>query len=149
MVNFMHTYNEYIIYDLAGANSRIEIIEFAPQIFKGIRKRFGVTEEHLFQSFIPIHNVQAIYNFFTGAGKSSSFFFFSDNKSYVLKTLKESEKKLLLENGVLENYYQHVMDNSETLLSKYYGVYQIKIPNMQDITCFIMDNLLGADFINI
>ena len=149
MVSFMHTYNEYIIYDLAGANSRIEIIEFAPQIFKGIRKRFGVTEEHLFQSFIPIHNVQAIYNFFTGAGKSSSFFFFSDNKSYVLKTLKESERKLLLDNGVLENYYQHVMDNNETLLSKYYGVYQIKIPNMQDITCFIMDNLLGTDFIHI
>lgn len=108
-----------------------------------------MTEDHLFQSFIPIHNVQAIYNFFTGTGKSSSFFFFSDNKSYVLKTLKESEKKLLLENGILENYYNYVMSNKDTLLSKYFGVYQIKIPNMQDITCFIMDNLLGADYINI
>jgi 1-phosphatidylinositol-4-phosphate 5-kinase len=124
-------------------------LEFAPELFKGIRKRFGVTEEHLFQSFIPIHNIQAIYNFFTGSGKSSSFFFFSDNKAYVLKTLKESEKSLLLDRGILENYYEYVMNNKETLLSKYFGVYTIKVPNMQDITCFIMDNLLGADYINI
>jgi hypothetical protein len=123
MIKFMHTYSDYCIYDLSGANSRIEILEFAPAIFKGIRRRFGVSEDHLFQSFMPIHNVQAIYNFFTGTGKSSSFFFFSDNKAYVLKTLKESEKKLLLENGILENYYNYVMSNKETLLSKYYGVY--------------------------
>lgn len=41
------------------------------------------------------------------------------------------------------------MENPNTLLSKYYGVYQIKVGNMADINCFIMDNLLGSDFINI
>jgi hypothetical protein len=41
------------------------------------------------------------------------------------------------------------MNNKETLLSKFYGVYSIKVNNMQDLTCFIMDNLLGKDFINI
>jgi 1-phosphatidylinositol-4-phosphate 5-kinase len=67
----------------------------------------------------------------------------------VLKTLKESEKKLLLEGGILESYYTHVMANPDTLLSKYYGVFEIKISNMEDITCFVMDNLLGKDFHNI
>jgi len=61
----------------------------------------GIAEEFLFKSFVPIHNVQAIHNFFTGTGKSSSFFFFSDNKAFVLKTLKETEKRLLLEGGIL------------------------------------------------
>lgn len=41
------------------------------------------------------------------------------------------------------------MENPNTLLSKYYGVYTIRVGNMADITCFIMDNLFGADFINI
>lgn len=67
----------------------------------------------------------------------------------MLKTLKESEKRLLLDQGVLENYYTYVMDNPKTILSRYYGVYMIKIGNMADITCFIMDNLLGQDFIHI
>jgi hypothetical protein len=40
-------------------------------------------------------------------------------------------------------------DSDDTLLSKFYGIYTISMENMQDITCFIMDNLLGEDFMNI
>ena len=40
-------------------------------------------------------------------------------------------------------------DSEDTILSKFYGIYTIRIENMQDITCFIMDNLLGEDFMNI
>ena len=93
----MDTYNDLCIYDIGPANNQIEIIEYAPQIFSEIRKQFKITDEMLFNSFAPLHNIQAIHNFFTGTGKSSSFFFFSDDKTFVLKTLKESEKKLLLE----------------------------------------------------
>lgn len=41
------------------------------------------------------------------------------------------------------------MTAEETILSKFYGVFQIRVKNMQELTCFIMDNLLGQDFINI
>jgi hypothetical protein len=104
----------------------------------------------LFDSFSPVHNFQAIHNFSTGTGKSPSFFFFSDDKAFVLKTLKPTEKRLLLDQGVLEAYFQHVMKaEGKTLLSKLYGVYTIGTDSMQETTCFIMDNLLGCDFINI
>ncbi len=42
-----------------------------------------------------------------------------------------------------------MINNQESLLSKYYGVFTIKLQNMDDIDCFIMDNLLGRDFNNI
>jgi hypothetical protein len=71
----------------------------------------GISEEFLFNSFAPLHNIQAIHNFFTGSGKSSSFFFFSDNKCFVLKTLKDSEKKLLLDQGFFEEYYDYIMSS--------------------------------------
>ena len=70
---------------------KFEIKEYAPEIFKLIRRKFRVSDSLLFESFVPIHNIQSIHNFFTGSGKSSSFFFFSDNKQFVLKTLKDSE----------------------------------------------------------
>ena len=35
------------------------------------------------------------------------------------------------------------------MLSKYYGVFTIRLENMDEIHCFIMDNLLGRDFNNI
>ena len=68
---------------------------------------------------------------------------------FVLKTLKESEKKLLLSQGILENYYKHVMSSKRTFLSRFYGVFLIRVQYMQEITCFIMDNLLGQDFMHI
>jgi len=42
-----------------------------------------------------------------------------------------------------------MMDQDQSLLSKFYGVYTIRADNMQEITCYIMDNLLGSDFMNI
>ena len=61
----------------------------------------------------------------------------------MLKTMKESEKRLLFGQGVLENYYKHIMESDGTLLSKIFGIYQIRVRNMQEVTCFIMDNVLG------
>lgn len=41
------------------------------------------------------------------------------------------------------------MTYSDSLLSKYYGVFTIRVKQWGDIDCFIMDNLLGRDFLNI
>ena len=63
--------------------------------------------------------------------------------------MKDSEKKLLIEQGFLKNYHEHLKANRKTVLSKIYGVFTIKVESMEEITCFIMDNLLGKDFMNI
>lgn len=68
---FMTQYQNLCIYDVDHNNNNIlEIIEYAPEIFKAIRMKCGVSEEQLFNSFAPIYNIQAIHNFFTGSGKS-------------------------------------------------------------------------------
>jgi hypothetical protein len=69
----------------------------------------------------------------------------------VLKTLKDSEKALLInpKTGLLEPYFNHMMNVEQSFLSRFYGVYTIRAENMEEITCFIMDNLLGSDFMNI
>jgi len=103
----------------------------------------------MWKAFAPVHNFQAIHNFFQGAGKSESFFFFTDNKEFVLKTLKQSERKLLLETVVLEKYFEHLQGHPNSLLSRFYGVYTIRMKNMGEVTCFITDNLIGKDFMNV
>ena len=42
-----------------------------------------------------------------------------------------------------------MMNAKDTLLSRYYGVYTIKVKYMSEVTCFIMDNLIGKDLTNI
>lgn len=46
-----------------------------------------------------------------GSGKSASFFFFTANKKFVIKTLKQEELDLLAKKGVLEKYYNHLSKN--------------------------------------
>jgi len=38
----MNIYNDLLIYDIGPTNNTIEIIEFAPETFKNIRRKFGV-----------------------------------------------------------------------------------------------------------
>jgi len=54
-----------------------------------------MSEEALFNSFKPSNNSEGIFNFKTGGGKSPSFFFFTDDKKLMVKTLKSSEKEIL------------------------------------------------------
>ena len=49
-----------------------------------------------------------MFNFKTGGGKSPSFFFFPDNKLLMLKTMKPSEKEILLGKGFLLQYMKYV-----------------------------------------
>lgn len=55
---------------------KITIKEYAPKIFRNIRRKF-INEKDLFDSFVPSKNTDAIHSFKTGGGKSPSFFFFS------------------------------------------------------------------------
>ena len=59
-------------------------------------------------------------------GKSGSFFFFSHNKMFLIKTLTSSELNTFLEHFVWD-YYDHLVNNPETLLAKIYGVYTVII----------------------
>ena len=78
-----------------------------------------------------------------GSGKSASFFFFTSNQSFVIKTLKDEELELLARKGVLEKYYNYMKGQPKSLLARFYGVFTVKIQYMKPINVIIMDNLMG------
>ena len=85
-------------------NEGIILTEYAPMLFRNIRKSF-VSEQELYEAFTPKNNPEGIFNFKTGGGKSPSFFFFTDDNKFMIKTLKKSEKEILLGKGFLEAYF--------------------------------------------
>lgn len=72
-------------------------------------------------------------------GKSGSFFYFSRDYKYIIKTIHHSEHKFLRK--ILKDYYQHVIDNPNTLLSQFYGLHRVKMPYGKKIHFVIMNNL--------
>ena len=74
---------------------------------------------------------------------------FTDNKKFVLKTVKPAEEKLLFgeKKGVLKPYFLHVISHPRNLLSKLLGIYKVKLQMMDEpITFVIMDSLIGPEF---
>ncbi|CDW90060.1 UNKNOWN [Stylonychia lemnae] len=94
-------------------------------------------------SFSPRENVAEMTQFQEGSGKSASLFFFTANKQFVIKTLKQAELDLLAKKGVLEKYYSYLQKHPKSLLARFYGIYTIKIQHMRKINVIIMDNLMG------
>ncbi|KAF8155900.1 hypothetical protein B0H34DRAFT_660090 [Crassisporium funariophilum] len=72
-------------------------------------------------------------------GKSGSFFYFSRDYRFIIKTIRHSEHKFLL--SILKQYYAHVQSNPHTLLSRFYGLHRVKLPRGRKIHFVIMNNL--------
>ena len=126
-------------------SANITITEYCPKIFRNIRKDL-VSEQTLFKSLIPSQNFKGIHSFSTGSGRSPSFFFFAENKLILIKTLKGSEFKILMDGTFLPSYYKHIINNPNSLLSRYMGLYEIKINNQTPMFIFVTENMIGRDF---
>ena len=72
-------------------------------------------------------------------GKSGSFFYFSRDYKYIIKTIHHAEHKFL--RRILRDYYDHVKNNPNTLLSQFYGLHRVKIPYGRKIHFVVMNNL--------
>ena len=60
-------------------------------------------------------------------GKSGSFFFFTHDKKFIIKTLHSHELETIL-GGFLKSYHELIIDSaSSSLLARIYGVYEIII----------------------
>jgi 1-phosphatidylinositol-4-phosphate 5-kinase len=58
-------------------------------------------------------------------GKSGALFYISYDDRFLIKTMRRNEMKTFLK--MLPDYYQHIQSNPHTLLTKFYGLYRIKM----------------------
>jgi 1-phosphatidylinositol-4-phosphate 5-kinase len=72
-------------------------------------------------------------------GKSGSFFYFSRNYRFIIKTIHHSGHAFLL--CILKQYYDHVKSNPHTLLSRFDGLHRVKLPRGCKIHFVIMNNI--------
>ena len=86
-------------------------------------------------------NMENITKIKESAGKSGSFFFFSHDNKFLIKTVTSSELKTILAE-FMKNYYEHLSENKDSILARIYGVYTINISGVSKISVLLMQNLL-------
>jgi len=100
-----------------------KFFDYAPSIFHELRRLFGIKNEDYLKSIGPESMLNGLIKGnlstlaeLTSSGKSGSFFYYSADGKYTLKTISREEFHFLRK--ILNNYYTHIMNNPNTLIIK-------------------------------
>ncbi|KAK3690976.1 Phosphatidylinositol-4-phosphate 5-kinase [Vermiconidia calcicola] len=109
--------------------------DYAPWVFRHLRAKFDIDPAEYLMSLTSKYILSELGS----PGKSGSFFYFSRDYKYIIKTIHHAEHCFLRK--VLKDYYQHVEKNPNTLLSQFYGLHRVKMPYGRKIHFVVMNNL--------
>ncbi|PHH85780.1 hypothetical protein CDD83_11182 [Cordyceps sp. RAO-2017] len=109
--------------------------DYAPWVFRRLRALFRLDPADYLVSLTGKYILSELGS----PGKSGSFFYFSRDYKYIIKTIHHSEHKFLRK--ILKDYYTHVQENPNTLLSQFYGLHRVKMPYGKKIHFVVMNNL--------
>ncbi|KAH3235465.1 hypothetical protein KXV30_007930 [Aspergillus fumigatus] len=109
--------------------------DYAPWVFRHLRAKFRLDPADYLMSLTSKYILSELGS----PGKSGSFFYFSRDYKYIIKTIHHSEHKLLRK--ILPEYYKHVEQNPNTLISQFYGLHRVKMAYGRKIHFVVMNNL--------
>jgi len=92
------------------------------------------------KSLSPELNRKQAFNAGEGAGKSGSFFFFSHDRKYIIKTMSSSEIAVMLK--ILPNYIEHLRRTPNSLIAKIFGIFTIEKEGYGKVHVMLMENTL-------
>ena len=104
----------------AATTAYYQFKAYAPLVFARIRSNVGI-DKNLF-----LHSVCGNFRYleFMSNAKSGSFFFFSHDGQYLIKTLTVDECHFLVK--ILPSYYHYVaVNNPNSFLTRFYGLYRL------------------------
>ena len=96
--------------------------------------------EVLHASLSPKFNRDMVFNAGEGAGRSGSFFFFSHDHKFIIKTMTKEELDLFLE--ILPRLSEHHKNTPRSLLSKIFGVFTVKMSSVEPVHIMLMENTM-------
>jgi len=113
--------------------------DYAPLVFRSIREMCKIDTADYLMSLTDKYVLSELGS----PGKSGSFFYYSQDYRFIIKTVHHEEHKYLLK--ILKNYYEHIKNNPDTLICKIYGLHRVKIPYGKKIHFIVMANVFPPD----
>lgn len=132
--------DDYLAHDVfelpTTKQNQVQMVSYAPLVFRKLRDSFGLEEEDYISS---LGITQVLGSFLMGdlgglsellsEGKSGSFFYFSSDLRFLVKTISVNEKRTFCR--MLKNYANHMLDNKNTLLTRICGFYKLTIGDIK------------------
>ncbi|EFC37710.1 phosphatidylinositol-4-phosphate 5-Kinase [Naegleria gruberi] len=115
-----------------------DFYDYSPFPFRHLRERFGIDASNYLVCLCHELSLSILGT----PGKSGALFFFSADMQYMLKTVTKKESKFLRK--ILPDYYNHVMANPNTLITRFYGMYSIKPRGGKNVRFIVMNNVFDT-----
>jgi 1-phosphatidylinositol-4-phosphate 5-kinase len=118
-------------------------IDLEPSVFHMLRDCYGI-DPHQYRASFRIRNAADIESSgmlekFT-EGKSGSFFYFTRDFKYIIKTVTDEEEKFL--QRIAYRYYNHMKNNPNSLIVRVLGLHKVRLAKEQRfITVVVMENI--------
>ncbi|PON92325.1 Phosphatidylinositol-4-phosphate 5-kinase [Trema orientale] len=113
--------------------------DYCPMVFRNLREMFKLDAAEYMMSICGDDGLREL----SSPGKSGSIFYLSHDDRFVIKTLKKSELKVLLR--MLPNYYCHVGQHENTLITKFFGLHRIKLRGGRKVRFVVMGNMFYTE----
>ena len=110
------------------------------QTFMETFKDYFSNFEVLHQSLSPKFNREMVFKAGEASGASGSFFFFSHDKKFIVKTMTSSELALFLR--IHPNLAEHYKTVPDSLIAKKFGVFTIQRRGMNSVHVMLLENTL-------
>eukprot|EP01121_Diplochlamys_sp_Union-15-3_P019861 TRINITY_DN7587_c0_g1_i1.p1 TRINITY_DN7587_c0_g1~~TRINITY_DN7587_c0_g1_i1.p1 ORF type:complete len:692 (-),score=84.07 TRINITY_DN7587_c0_g1_i1:5-2080(-) len=120
-------------------------LDYAPTVFRGIRLMSGVTDFAYKRSLKPsafMNSLMSTQKF--SDGRSGSFFCLSPDKKFIIKTIPNSEMKVL--RRILPSYFRHLESYPNSLLTRFYGAHMIDMSYGEPLNVIVMSNVLDPHY---
>ena len=121
-------------------DEKVIVTYYSIQRFQETFHDFFKSTSILSESLSPKYNRERVFKAGEGTGRSGSFFFFSHDEKFIVKTMKKTELDLLLK--LLPLFSTHFMKNKNSLLAKIVGVFTVKCRQMNNVHIMLMENTL-------
>ena len=125
-------------------NIHFKISSYCPFVFHHIRLIDNISIDDILSSLDPMNNIKNIKSMKVSGGRGNNCINNTWDKKLIIKTIETTEKKILLEKMIIE--YHCLMKESNSLLSRIYGIFEIELEDKGRINVMIqknMDNLPG------
>lgn len=125
---------------------KFSFIDLEPRVFSMLRETYGMSPRAYRKSFeiknaADIDGTKMLEKF--TEGKSGSFFYFTQDLRFIIKTVTASEERFL--RRIAYDYYEHMRDNKDSLIVRLWGLHQVRLAREQSyITVVVMDNIFNT-----
>ncbi|KAL8143348.1 hypothetical protein V2J09_016380 [Rumex salicifolius] len=113
--------------------------DYCPMVFRNLRELFKLDAADYMMSICGDDGLREI----SSQGKSGSFFYSSHDDRFVIKTLTKAEVKVLLK--MLPGYYEHVQMYENTLITKFFGLHNVKLRHGRKVCFIVMGNMFYTE----